>query len=202
MADPGCALLLLAAGGSRRMGEPKQLLDVGGEPMIRVAARVALSAALHPTVIVLGAHAERIRDLLKGLPLEIVENPQWEDGMASSLRAGLTAVLTKAPRILGLIVMLADQPRLTAGHLRALVSAQRDSGRPVVASDYGDHLGPPAYFGREHFSALLALHGDHGARALLQELDALPVAISADAGADLDTSSDYARLIESPPVSR
>lgn len=196
------ALLLLAAGGSRRMGEPKQLLSIRGEPLIRIAARVALTARLHPSIVVLGAHAPRIREHLEDLPLESIENAQWHEGMASSLRLGVAAIVARAPETRGLIVMLADQPRLTTAHLEALLDTQTASGRSIVASDYGDHLGPPAYFGAEHFPALLALRGDIGARALLQAFDALPVVAHGDAAIDLDTPADHARLIELPPVSR
>jgi molybdenum cofactor cytidylyltransferase len=139
---------------------------------------------------------------LKDQPVTIVENPQWKEGMASSIRAGLTAVLAEAPKAGGIVVMLADQPQLTTEHLARLVAAQRTSGRDIVASDYGDHLGPPAYFGRRHFPALQQLHGDVGARALFANLDPLPVPMPQDVSADLDTPEDYSRLLESPRVKR
>ena len=202
-----CALLLLAAGGSQRLGEPKQLKAIEGEPLIRRAARTALAVRLaggqpHPVVLVLGAHAERIRPHLQDLPIAFVENPLWSEGMASSLRAGLGRILEVKPQVRGVLVMLADQPLLEASHLEAILATQRSSGRDVIASHYGDHLGPPAYFAREHFPALQALRGDVGAKALLKSLNALPVPVSADAGEDLDTPEDYSRLLESARVKR
>jgi CTP:molybdopterin cytidylyltransferase MocA len=191
-----CALLLLAAGGSRRLGEPKQLVIVDGEPLIRRVVRTALAAQLRPTVVVLGARASQIRAHLEGQPVTVVENLQWNEGMASSIRKGVTAALAEAPEIDGIVVMLADQPQLTTKHLAALLGAQRESGRDIVASDYGDHLGPPAYFGRRHFPALLELRGDAGARALFGIFDPLAVAVPHDVSADLDTPEDYSRLVE------
>lgn len=200
--SPQCGLLLLAAGGSRRLGEPKQLVVVDGEPLIRRAVRIALTAQLHPTVVVLGANAAQIRAHLEDQPVMLVENPQWMEGMASSIRTGLTAVLAAAPETGGIVMMLADQPQLTADHLAALVAAQRTSGRDVVASDYGDHLGPPAYFGRTHFPALGELGGDVGARALFGNLDPLSVPLPRIVSADLDTPEDYSRLVDSARVKR
>lgn len=191
MAETGpCALLVLAAGGSSRMGQPKQLLIVDGEPLVRRVALTALEANLHPVVVVLGAQADRIRPHLQDLAVSIVENPRWQEGMASSLRAGVGAIMADVPRARGLIVMLADQPRLTAVHLRNLEAAQRASNRTIVASDYGDHLGPPAYFGRAHFRALLALRGDVGARELLRAFDAESIAAPAGSGMDLDSPAE------------
>lgn len=196
------ALLLLAAGGSRRLGEPKQLLSVDGEPLIKRAVRIALAAQLQPTVVVLGAYAAQIRAHIEDQPVTIVENPDWREGMASSIRSGLAAVLAEAPDAGGIVMMLADQPHLKAEHLAALVTAQRTSGRDIVAADYGNHLGPPAYFGRRHFSALRELQGDAGARALFGNIEPLPVPLPRNASADLDTPEDYSRLVESARVNR
>lgn len=194
--DP-CALLVLAAGGSKRMGQPKQLLSVNGEPLIRRVTLIALEANLRPVVVVLGADAERIRPRLEDLAVLIVENPQWQEGVASSLRAGVGAITCDAPQARGLIVMLADQPRLPAAHLTRIEAAQRASSRTIVATDYGDHLGPPAYFGRQHFPSLQALRGDVGARELLRAFAVESIAMPAGAGPDLDSPADYARLRDS-----
>jgi molybdenum cofactor cytidylyltransferase len=189
-----CALMVLAAGGSRRMGSAKQLLHVNGEPLVRLAARIALEANLHPVVVVLGAQADRIRPQLAGLALLMVENPGWREGLASSLRAGIDAILRAAPSARGLIVMPVDQPRLTSAHLKNIEAAQRASGSTIVASDYGDHRGPPAYFGRLHFPELLALRGDKGARELLCGGNVQLIAAPPGSGFDLDRPEDHDRL--------
>lgn len=197
MADAGaCVVVVLAAGGSSRMGRPKQLLDVDGEPLVRHAARVALDAGSGRVLVVLGAEAERVRAAIEDLDLAIVVNPDWREGLASSLRAGVAEVERIAPDARGLIVLPADQPRMPALHLRRIDEAQRRSSATVVASDYGDHRGPPAYFGHRHFAALKALRGDAGARELLQVDGVETVAAPAGSDLDLDRPADLLRLRE------
>jgi molybdenum cofactor cytidylyltransferase len=191
MADAGtCALAVLAAGGSSRMGEAKQLLNVGQEPLIRRVVASALDAGMDPTLVVLGARAEEIRPLLRDLPARLIDNPRWREGISSSLRAAVEA-LDGWPGARGVIVTLGDQPGMTAAHLRNGEACQRASGRSIVASNYGDHLGPPAYFDRRHFPALRTLRGDVGARALLHGEDAVSIAAPPGEGIDLDTPADY-----------
>jgi molybdenum cofactor cytidylyltransferase len=196
------ALLLLAAGGSKRMGTPKQLLIIDEQPLIRHAALNALEARFQPTAVVLGAYAADIRPLISDLPLLIVENPHWAQGMSGSLRVGLEAILRVAPRASGLIVMLADQPRLPASQLVTLANTHRRTGQSIVASSYSDHIAPPAYIGREHFAALRALTGDAGARHLLATEKGESVPVPPGADIDVDTIADYERLVESAPAQR
>ena len=194
MAEDGpCVVLLLAAGGSTRMGRPKQLLEIEGESLLRRAARTAIDAGLRRVLVVLGAEAARIRPTIEDLDAGIVLNPDWAEGMASSLRAGMAAVERDLPDARGVIVMTADQPWLPAAQLRCIDAAQRAGGASIVASDYGDHLGPPAFFGRRHFPALMALRGDTGARELLRAESVLRVAAPAGSGADLDCPRDVLR---------
>lgn len=202
MAESGCALLLLAAGGSHRLGQPKQLLAIDGEPLVRRVARIALEAKRSPNVLVLGAFASEVGAVLADLPFAIVHNPDWADGVSSSLRVGIAGILQQDADTCGAIVLLADQPHVTAAHLVSLERARRASARSIVATDYGAHLGPPAFFAREHFAALQDLRGDVGARSLLQAFDAERIAAPAGMERDVDTAADYARLLESPPSRR
>lgn len=197
MAEEGfCAVVVLAAGGSRRMGRPKQLLHLDGQPLVRRAVRVALDAGLGRVFVVIGAEAGRIRPALEDLDVTIVVNPDWQDGIASSLRAGVAEIGRVAPDARGLIVLPGDQPRMPAEHLARIDAAQRGSGAAIVASDYGDHRGPPAYFGRRHFAALMALRGDAGARDLLQGDGVETVTAPAGSHFDLDHPADVLRLRE------
>jgi molybdenum cofactor cytidylyltransferase len=194
MADPGpCAVLVLAAGGSKRMGRAKQLVRVGGLPLLRHAALVAIEARLQAVVVVLGAEAERVRASIADLDVRIVVNAGWREGLASSLRAGTSEIERILPDARGLIAMPADQPRLSAAHLQAIDRAQRERGAMLVASDYGDHRGPPAYFGRLHFPALKSLRGDVGARELLRGDAVETVAAAPGSGLDVDRPRDLAR---------
>jgi molybdenum cofactor cytidylyltransferase len=189
-----CLVAVLAAGGSSRMGEPKQLLRIDGESLIRRAARIATEARVGPVIVVLGAEADRIRGEIEDLPIRIVLNAGWQEGLASSLRAAVEAAVRAQSAARGLLVLPADQPRLTAEHLRALDAAQRAGGAGVVASDYGDHRGPPALFAASQYAALRALCGDAGARDLLRGDAVLTVAAPPGSGLDLDRPSDVDRL--------
>jgi molybdenum cofactor cytidylyltransferase len=195
MADEGdCVVAVLAAGGSSRMGKTKQLLRIDGESLIRRAVRIALEARVGPVIVALGAEADRIRGEIEGLPIRIVLNAGWREGLASSLRAAVEAAGQARPAARGLLVLPADQPRLTAAHLRALDAAQRAGGAAIVASDYGDHRGPPALFAASQYAALRALCGDTGARELLHGADVVTVAAPRGSGLDLDRPEDLDRL--------
>jgi len=171
MRDPGLkqvGLVLLAGGGSRRLGSPKQLLaDTEGRTLMRRAAETALGSACRPVTVVLGASAEAIEAELISLPLTIAVNPDWQTGLASSLKAGLNA-LTEAHKLDAVVVMLCDQPQVTSALLDSLVMAHADTGHAIIACEYGGALGVPALFGRALFGALASLTGDEGARRVIK----------------------------------
>jgi molybdenum cofactor cytidylyltransferase len=187
--------MILAAGASSRMGAPKQLLEVGGCPLVVRAAQAALESEAWPVVVVLGAHAEKIRPVLAKLPVMVAENPAWAEGMAASVRAGMTTLRQFSRLLDGVLVALCDQPAFSPEIIGQLVAAQRHSGRGIVAAHYRGRNGAPALFLREHFPALAALTGEEGARALLNGNLALVTAVDLPALAlDLDTPADYAAL--------
>ncbi|HEY0944011.1 MAG TPA: nucleotidyltransferase family protein [Opitutaceae bacterium] len=187
-------VVLLAAGGSLRMGRPKQLLPLEGRPLLVRAAEAALASPAWPVVVVLGAQADAIRPALARLPVLIAENPAWAEGMASSLRAGLGVLDAFSTHIDAAIFALCDQPAFSADTIRRLIAAQQATGRSMVAARYGGHLGAPALFLRSHFHALTTLTGDQGARQLL--VTAAPDAVAAvdlpELAVDLDTPADWA----------
>lgn len=188
-------LVLLAAGASARMGRPKQLLPAtDGRTLLTRAVESALASPAWPVIVVLGAHAERIRPTLVRYPVLLADNPAWAEGMASSLRAGLGVLTAFSPRIDGVLFALCDQPAFSAEIVGRLVRAQRETGRGIVAARYGGRLGAPALFAREHFPALAALVGHEGARTLIA--GAPPERVAAldlpELALDLDTPEDYA----------
>ena len=188
-------VVLLAAGASVRMGEPKQLIEVGGKPLVVRAVEAALASAAWPVVVVLGANAEKIRPLLARLPVLIAENPTWGEGMASSLRAGVNTLRTFSRALDGALVAVADQPAFSADVIARLVDARQKSGRGIVAACYAERLGVPALFGCEHFAALTALTGEEGARHFLAAHAAETAAVDLpELAMDLDTPDDVARL--------
>lgn len=203
MAEPvQCGLVLLAAGGSRRMGRPKQLLAVGGQPLVRHMAGIALAAPVSPVVVVLGACAAEIAPTLDGLSVHVVTHPHWAEGMGSSLRAGVAAALRLAPQLRELFIVLADQPNLTVAHLREMLDVRHRTGRSLIASVSDGIAMPPVLFAAAHFPRLLALRGDAGARALLHGEDAAFVPVPAGPLLDLDTPADYAALIQREATGR
>lgn len=182
------AALVLAAGPSSRMGRQKMLLDWGGEPLVRRAAREALRSRADSVVVVIGADAPAVRAALADLPITIVENPDHAAGMSTSLRAGARAV----PDADAVIVVLADQPAVVAAHLDSLIAAW-ESGARIAAAAYEDVLGPPALFDRAYFAELDRLTGDEGARRIVEAHREVAVAISIPSAAfDLDTPDDLA----------
>jgi molybdenum cofactor cytidylyltransferase len=138
------------------------LLRFRGRSLLRHAAETALAASCRPVVVVLGAGNELLRPELAGLPLQIVFNPHWTEGVASSIRAGIEAVTAGA-----VLFTLCDQPLVAAEMLNQIVRRHRRERAPVVASEYEGTLGVPALFSREFFPELAALKGDAGAKKIL-----------------------------------
>lgn len=179
------------------MGEPKQLLPWQGRPLVLRAVDAALEADTWPVVVVVGAHADRVRPVLARLPVLIAENPAWAEGMASSLRAGVSVLQQFSRALDGAVVALCDQPEFTAEVISRLVAAQRTTKRSIVASRYSGRNGAPALFLREHFPALAALTGEEGARVLLNRApDAVATVDLPEMAVDLDTPADYAAQID------
>lgn len=186
-------LILLGAGQASRMGTPKQLLEWDGKPLIRHAAEQALQSHCSPVVVVLGFAAHQMRDALTGLPVKIVENPAWETGMASSIQAGIQALNHES--VDSLILTLADQPMLTPQIFNHLVRVYRETGKPVITSEYSGTVGVPVLFARSHFTDLLALKGAQGCKGVIQTHRAESVGIPCpEAEFDIDTPADYERL--------
>lgn len=187
------AAVILAAGGSRRLGRPKLLIPYRGVPMLQRAVAAASGAGCAAVLVVLGADRERYLPLLRGAPARAVVNPDHQEGMSSSIRAGIRAL---AASVDAAIIMLADQPRIDAAILRALITAYETSGKRIVASRYGPVLGAPTLFDRALFLELLLLEGDQGARQVMETHpgDVAAVEIPPQAALDVDLPEDLAGL--------
>jgi molybdenum cofactor cytidylyltransferase len=188
------AALILAAGASSRMGRPKQLLDWEGRPLVRAAAEVALAAQLDPLLVVVGGAQAQVAEALAGLPLRLIANPDYAAGQSTSLRAGIAALGQDVDAV---VVLLGDQPFVTAAIVEQLVAEWRSSEALIVAPTYAGQRGNPVLFARAVFPELLAVQGDQGARAVLAT-DRLRVHLvpfnDARPLADIDTPEDYERL--------
>jgi molybdenum cofactor cytidylyltransferase len=183
------AAVVLAAGSSSRLGEPKQLLEFDGEPLLKRVSRVALAAGCDPVLVVLGAQAELCRTAIAELPVQVLENDEWQTGLASSIRCGISAVPESAAAAM---LLTCDQPHVSATLLRELIAAS-SGGRTIAASRYAETLGIPALFPRSSFCDLLALMGDAGAkRLLLKDVGAVASVLFPEGALDIDRPADVA----------
>lgn len=188
-------VVILAAGASTRMGKPKQLLLHRGRTLLRRAVETALASICYPVVVVVGAHAELLRKEVADLPVSVVENREWEKGMSSSIRTGLHELMMTQPEIDAVVVMLADQPLVTAALINQLVDVRRNTGKRIVASAYGTVLGVPALFSRELFAEITALNANEGARQVIaNHPDDVASVCFPEAAVDVDTPEDYELL--------
>lgn len=188
--------VILAAGASTRMGQIKQLLPIAGQPMVRRVTGTVCAAGFEQVIVVVGAQADAVAHALQGLPVELVVNDAWQEGMSTSVRAGIGAL---RPEIAAAMLILADQPDLSPGSLQKLVARYRTSGAPLVAPYYQGRRGNPVLFDRALFAELEAVAGDRGGRGVVArheaELERVDVEDPAPVS-DIDTPEDYEGYIK------
>jgi molybdenum cofactor cytidylyltransferase len=192
--DPGEGLhaIVLAAGASTRFGSAKQLVRVAGRPLMHTAVARAVDVAGSSVIVVLGARAAELAPLLTHSPASVVINRGWREGMASSIRTGVARLPASCTAVL---LMLADQPAVTADDLKRLAAAWRRQPDYIAAARYGTTTGVPAIFPRTVFGDLTALRGDIGARVLLQRNpDRVLRVPMASAAIDVDTPEDLLEM--------
>ncbi|HEY2584575.1 MAG TPA: nucleotidyltransferase family protein [Tepidisphaeraceae bacterium] len=195
MTSDRIGIVLLAAGGSTRMGRPKQLLRIGGRTLIRRATETALCVG-GPVVVVTGAEAEQVAAEVDDLPVRIIENKDWSRGMGSSLRRGVQTLTESHPDLEALIVTLCDQVDVTPDTLNRLRAAYRETQKGLCGASFDETIGPPALFSRTYVAELLRLPDASGAKSVLLSRpdDLLPVPCP-EAAKDLDTWEEYRRLL-------
>jgi molybdenum cofactor cytidylyltransferase len=188
-------MIVLAAGASTRMGQPKQLLLHRGRTLLRNAVEIGLASVCRPVVVVLGAHAELMNDELKTLPVLMVENPDWEKGMSSSIRIGVETLLTTSVELDGVVIMLCDQPLVTAGVVNELVETHYKTEKKIVVSAYGQVRGVPVFFSSRLFAEIAELRAYEGARQIVKNHpNDVATVYFPEAAVDIDTPQDYELL--------
>jgi molybdenum cofactor cytidylyltransferase len=190
--------VVLAAGMSRRLGRPKQLLRLGDRTVIEHVVSASLSANMDEVIVVLGARAGEVRSALAGYPVRIVINERFAEGQGTSLAAGIRAL---GADVDAAVFLLGDQPGVSAHDIERVVDMRRSTGASIIMTAYGDERGHPVLFGREHFPALMALEGDQGGRDVIRRHteDVLTVAGDRDTvPADIDTEADWRAMVEKP----
>ncbi len=160
-------IAVLAAGASRRLGQPKQLVSIDGEPLLRRQCRVALEANLGHVVAILGCEADRCAQALAGLPITVRVNADWEAGLASSIRSAAEMAALSASS--ALLLLHGDQHRVTPQDLQRLHGAWAANGSRACRARHQSYAGPPVILPVSMFAAISALEGDQGARALLEQ---------------------------------
>jgi molybdenum cofactor cytidylyltransferase len=191
-ADDRVACLVLAAGGSTRLGRPKQLLPYGRGVLLEAALRVAKDSGFDQLVVALGGAADEVKRTVDLAGFDIADNPDFTAGCSSSIAAAVPALHADTRT---LVLMLGDQPGVRADTVRALVAGR--GGAPIAVCRYDDGVGHPFAFDRSLLPVLAALHGDKAVWKLLEQraADVTEVRIAGQIPVDVDTEDDYARAL-------
>jgi molybdenum cofactor cytidylyltransferase len=204
------AVVILAAGGSSRMGKPKQLLPIAGAPLLQRTVNAARglrllshqAAADVAVFVVLGAASDEIQAALDFEQCQILHNQKWQEGMSTSVVLAVNHIQNSMPEALGVLLVMSDQPWVSTEHLAKIIRQFKATGSPVVISSFfakgeGETIpGPPAFFARKIFPELLLLEGDAGARKVVMAHFEEMAAVDFPLGAiDIDTEADYASLL-------
>jgi molybdenum cofactor cytidylyltransferase len=191
------ALIILAAGSSSRLGQPKQKLFYRGKSLLRHAVEEGMASDCSDVVVVLGSNEESVRAEIDQKDVRVVVNKGWEKGMSSSIKCGINALIKSNPDISQAIVMLCDQPFVDTQILNKLIAEKQLSGKAIAACTYDNTLGTPVLFDRIFFHQLLSLEGQQGAKKLVFNNQDQVVPVPFPFGKiDIDTIEDYEKLRE------
>ena len=184
--------VILAAGESSRLGQPKQLLQLRGQSLVRRVVEAAEQAGCRPILAVIGSDRFKVENELVRTHATIVENANWRRGIGTSIRSGLQLAIDNSPNLEATVLLTCDQPLVDATTIEGLVSLREKTNKAIVASAYAGTLGVPALLDRSCFPELLALSDDHGAKTIIlrdrQRVAEFPFP---DGAVDIDTKADY-----------
>jgi len=190
-------IIILAAGSSSRLGSPKQLLKYNDKSLLQhIVTEANLAVENEEVIVVTGANQDLLETELSQLPVHVIHNDNWEQGMASSINCGLESLLKIYPDLNGIIFSVCDQPFVSVAVFKSLVEKHDLTGKGIIASFYNDTLGVPMYFDEKYFDELAQLQGHSGAKQMVNKY---PKDIGyiefPDGVIDIDTDSDYQNLV-------
>lgn len=192
------AVIIIAAGESKRLGTPKQLLPYQGETLLNRLIANLKQATNFPVFLILGASSEKIIQEIGATDFSITINENWREGMASSIRLGIQVAQKNIPDLEGILMVVCDQPFIAAHNIQALIQLQQHTCLPIAACYYANTLGTPALFHKSIFPDLLELRGDVGAKNIILQRGAEVAKLHFEEGlVDIDTPDDYQQLLAS-----
>ena len=187
--------VIVAAGGSSRLGQPKQLLRFRGKSLVYHIVVAARQAGCSPVIVVIGSDSEKVTGELRSASAVIVENENWQRGIGSSIRAGIQGLIDYAPEIDAVVLLVCDQPGVNADTIRNLVTRREETNKSIVASAYANTLGVPALFHRSFFQELLSLANEAGAKSIiLRSRERVAEVKFPEGEIDIDTREDWEEL--------
>ena len=193
------AIVVLAAGSSSRLGQPKQLVQFNGQSLLQHVIGESLKLENAVVVVVTGANREVTEKQIASPDIQIVFNEHWKKGMGSSIACGLRKLMEISPKTACCILAVTDQPFISAAIFRELIEEQAYSKKGIVASEYAQTFGTPALFSKKYFNRLRKLSGNEGAKKMFFDFETDVSAIRFDQGIiDIDTPEDYEQLKKHP----
>ncbi len=185
------ALILLAAGASKRLGKPKQLLKLGENFLINHIIGVMNRSAGSRIYVVLGAYADDIKQVLTGDNINVVFNPDWEKGLGSTIKTGLRAAINHTENLDSVVFLTVDQIELAPGNIDNLIELRKKTFADIVASEYDNTTGIPALFSKKFFPEILSLPDSQGCNSIIKKYSDIAAAVPfPGGGTDVDYPSD------------
>tara|TARA_R110000751_G_scaffold174236_1_gene280614 strand:+ start:272 stop:853 length:582 start_codon:yes stop_codon:yes gene_type:complete len=189
------AILILSAGSSTRMGTTKQLLPIGNKTLLGLSIENALQTNAKKVFCVLGSNAENIKNSISQYDIEIIINPNFKEGLSSSIVEGLNHI--ENSNFDSVLIMLSDQPKVDSNYINLLILSSEKNPTQITASQYEKTIGVPAIFPKKFFKQLQQLEGDKGAKDFLNTHKAQVISIKSDKLIDIDTQDDYLNFLKS-----